>query len=139
MSHSFVSMFRLFIIQCLLTMILALPFKDAAAGEIVSTKVNSYLYEGEEIDLKTELAIDDHQSVTELKVRAQGIEPEASLEVLVNEKTRYQVALTDDMTTLKLNVDQKITSLAIKSQAAFIRSAKAQISFGANRSMASAE
>lgn len=128
MSNTFSSMLRLFLIQCLLTMILALPFKDAAAStETITTKVNSYLYEGEEIDLKAELALDEEEQVVELKVKAQGIENDATLNIVVNEETEYQVPLKEQMQTVKLNVGKKIKSLAIKSSAAFVRSAKAKV------------
>lgn len=128
MSYSFSSMLKVFMIQCLLTMILAMPFKDAsAATETIITKVNSYIYDGEEIDLKNELALTNLDKLKQLRLRVQGIENKAKLQVKVNQKT-YNVKLKNKMKEIKINLKGiKVESLSVASEAAFLRTAKARV------------
>ena len=130
MSYTFSSMIRIFLIQCLLTALLAMPFREATASphkEVVGAKVNSYLFDGEQIDLKHELMLESGKKVKVLRLRAQGIENDAKIAIEINKKKKLELPLSNQMRTLQLKVEESIESLTVSSNAAFLRSVKAKL------------
>ena len=133
MSYTFSSMIRILLIQCFLTALLAIPFKNAAAFEvnhdsIVSARVNSYVFDGDKIDLKEELMLQEGEKVKILNIRAQGIEENAQIALEIDDDELIVMPLEDKMKTLQFRVNKKVKSLSVLSNAAFVRAAKARVS-----------
>lgn len=107
----------------------------ANASEVitVSEQINTYLYEGETLDLIEEMdltqVISNGEKVVRFKIKAQAIEDNAKLELIINNTKTIQNQLSDNMKILsfKLSGNEKIKKIEIKSIGAFIRIAKADL------------
>lgn len=127
-------MIRILLIQCFLTALFAMPIKEAAADpgfrvnedSIVSARVNSYIFEGEKIDLKEELMLESDEKVKIVQLRAQGIEENAEIALEVDEEL-IVMPLENRMKTLQFRVNKSVKSLKISSNAAFLRGARARV------------
>jgi len=138
MNQELISFLRIILMQIVLTAIVAIPFSNASASEVeiltVSEHINSYLYEGESIDIGAELDLVSMKQVGEnivnLRIKALGIEDDAKLDLIVNGKSASVNLLSDELETLKfkLNKNQELKSILIESKGAFIRMIKADIS-----------
>ncbi len=139
MSNRLFSALRIFGIQLILTLILGLSAQYAQAKVSVITTIpikehiNSYLYEGEKIDLLAELDLSPEQmkqdQLKNLQIKAQGIEYNAKLTLVVNGKRFEQHPLKNKMKTLNIKLGKNISlqKLELESKGAFIRLAKANL------------
>ena len=132
MTYTLSSMIRILLIQCFLTALLALPLKSASAFDvnndsIVSARVNSYVFEGDSIDLKQELMLLEDEKVKVLNIRAQGIEENAQITLEIDDEDIIVMPLENQMKTLQFRVNRKVKTLSIKSNAAFVRAARARV------------
>jgi hypothetical protein len=136
MSLKLLPFLRLLLLQSVLTVLIAIPFQAANAGlevTTVSEHINTYLYEGESLNLVEEMelesVIDSGDKIVSLKIKAQAIEEDANLKVIINDKVVLKNALTDNLKEIKFKVKETIYLKTIKilSEGAFIRIAKADV------------
>lgn len=137
MSLTISSMIRILLIQCFLTALFAMPLQQANAvpsarvvthhESVISARVNSYIFEGEKIDLKEELMLESSEKIKVLQLRAQGIEDHAQIAIEVDDHELIVLPLENRMKTLQLKLDKPVHSLKISSNAAFLRGARARV------------
>ena len=125
------SMIKLFTFQVVFTILAITPFHLANAAFITSSgaivqKINSYLYEGQEINIAEEFGKEiDQDRFRKFTVRAQAISADSVLNVKVNDKVIKSVKLSDELKDIDVEVkEEKIKSVKIGANAAFIRMAK---------------
>ncbi len=134
MGKSLKTSIKIFAVQIVLTLIilLGLNFEYAYSnvGPITS-QINTYLYSGEKIDLLEELELSRSElaKLRAIKIKAQGIENDASMQVFLNGSPLLSQKLTDSMQMIEVALTEKIRirSLEIKSEAAFVRFARPEI------------
>ncbi len=122
---------RLLVIQAGLTLLMAIPFYTAQAEDTITVKqqINTYLYQGESIDLADEMELDQEDKVVKIDIKAQAIENNAKLALIVNGERIKTANLTDQLKDIQFKIakNKKLEKLEIKSQGAFVRFAKAEL------------
>ncbi|MFT6632932.1 MAG: hypothetical protein ACJAS4_002900 [Bacteriovoracaceae bacterium] len=123
---------RPLIIHAGMTILVILPLNMAHAREGTITlkqNLNSYVYEGHSIDLAQELEITEKDQVIQINIRAQAIEHNANIELIVNDKSLKTQQLEDSIKVIKfkLKKNEKLKKLEIRSKGAFVGLAKARL------------
>lgn len=123
---------RLMLIQLFMMILFTLCLSKAQANsQIITThqNVNSYLLNGEELDLGKELELQEKTPVIKIEVEAQGVGISPSLNLLINGKSVKKAQLTDNFKNIKFKLKElkHIKKLEIKSDGAFVSFAKAQL------------
>jgi hypothetical protein len=123
---------RLLLIQAGMTLLIALPLHIAQAAEdtiILKEHINSYVYEGNSLNLVEELEITKEDHVVQINIKAQAIKHDATLELVVNGKSVKTAKLYDSMKSVKFKMkkNEKLLKLEVHSIGAFVRLAKAKV------------
>ena len=115
-----------------MALLVLLPFHVAHSEEGTITlkqNLNSYVYEGDSLDLGQELEITEKDQVIQINIRAQAIEHNANIQLIVNGERVKTEQLVDSIKEIqfKLKKNQKLKRLEIQSKGAFVGLAKAQL------------
>lgn len=123
---------RLLLIQVGMTLLIVLPFHVAQADEETITlkqHINTYVYEGDTLDLSEEMEITQEDKVVQVSIKAQAIEHNAKLNLVINGSHVKTALLEDNLKEIqfKLAKNEKLKKLEIHSKGAFVRMAKAKL------------
>lgn len=122
---------KLLIIQATLSLLIAIPLSSAQAESVVTLKqhINTYLYEGDHLNLTKELNLNNKDKVIKINIKAQAIETNASLTLKMNGMKPLKAKLSDKMQDIqfKLANPKTLRKIKIESKGAFVKIAKAKL------------
>lgn len=124
MKLTLVPMLRILLIQCLLTMILALPFTKAQAHQQnYSQKVSSYIFEGEKLDILQELNFKTNkETLKEVNIQIQALDTDCMATVFINGEVLKEKNIDSKTNSLSMTIPSgsNLKSLTLEASAAFI-------------------
>tara|TARA_Y100000590_G_C15099719_1_gene780728 strand:- start:116 stop:571 length:456 start_codon:yes stop_codon:yes gene_type:complete len=123
---------RLMLIQLIMMMLFTVCLSKAQASSktiTVDQQVNSYLINGDKLDLAKELDLEEKTPVIKIEVQAQGVGVAPSLNLLINGKSVKESQLADNFKDIQFKIKKldNIKKLEIKSNGAFVSFAKAEL------------
>ncbi len=126
------SFLNILLLQTVLSFMLLIPMHmgQAHTGHQAIHKINSYLYDGDELNISTKDLIREvnQDQFRKLTIRAQAISEDSTLTININNKEIQKIQLEDKMTDFEIVIDQSvIKEIKLNADAAFVRMAKFKI------------